>query len=219
VAAHVLAANPELRWAEVKDVLRRACDPIDPSGGQYDATGHSKFYGHGRLNAETAVKLAKAAVGRQVVVNKLLNEPIPDLGTAEGIIEVADASPVEKLAVSVRLEHTYIGDLVITLVPPPGRGLPSVTLHDRAGGRTRDLDRVYDPSTLPKLAAFAGKPCDGTWTVRVDDRAAEDAGVLVQIGLHLFLAPADGGGDPRRAVRRPVVKNGKPTRRRAKAGR
>ena len=71
VAALVLSANSALRWNEVKDILRRACDRIDPQGGQYDANGHSKFYGHGRLNAETAAKLAKGEVARVVIVNKV----------------------------------------------------------------------------------------------------------------------------------------------------
>jgi subtilisin family serine protease len=51
VAALVLSVNPQLRWQEVKDVLKRACERIDPQGGQYDANGHSAKYGFGRLNA------------------------------------------------------------------------------------------------------------------------------------------------------------------------
>jgi hypothetical protein len=56
VAALVLSRNPSLRWDEVKDVLRRSCDRIDPEGGKYDADGHSPNYGYGRLNAEKAVR-------------------------------------------------------------------------------------------------------------------------------------------------------------------
>jgi hypothetical protein len=36
--------------------MRRACDRIDPEGGEYDETGHSPRYGYGRLNAEKAVR-------------------------------------------------------------------------------------------------------------------------------------------------------------------
>jgi len=59
VAALILSVNPALKWQEVKDVLKRACDRIDPAGGQYDAAGHSPKYGFGRLNALTAIELAK----------------------------------------------------------------------------------------------------------------------------------------------------------------
>src|SRR4029077_4663055 len=58
-AALVLSVNPVLKWNEVKDLLKRACDRIDPQGGQYDAAGHSAKYGYGRLNARTAVDLAQ----------------------------------------------------------------------------------------------------------------------------------------------------------------
>jgi subtilisin family serine protease len=190
VAALVLAANPSLRWDEVRDVLRRSADRIDPAGGAYDGDGRSRFYGFGRLNAEAAVRMARTSVGRLLVVNKMVMEPIPDLGRAEGTLEIGDATPVEQLVATVRLEHTYIGDLVITLIPPPGRGLPSVVLHNRAGGSTRNLERQYDSSNTPRLSAFAGKRCDGTWTVRVEDRAAVDAGMLMQIGLQLSLPAA-----------------------------
>lgn len=191
VAALVLAANGTLGWKEVRDLLRRACDKIDPSGGSYDpTTGHSQNYGYGRLNAETAVKLAKQTQGRLVIVNKLLNEPIPDLGSVSGTIDATETTPVEKLVVSVRLEHTYIGDLLITVLPPTGRGLPKVVLHNRAGGSRDNLDQNYDPSNTPALAAYLGKKCNGTWTVTVEDKAARDSGTLIQIGLQMSIPPA-----------------------------
>jgi subtilisin family serine protease len=190
VAALVLSANSALRWNEVKDILRQACERIDPQGGEYDTNGHSKFYGHGRLNAETAVKLAKEGVGSAVIVNKVLNVPIPDLGSVEGTVEATETTPVDKAAVYVRLEHTYIGDLLITVMPPSSSGLPKVVLHNRAGGSRDNLEMLYDPSNTPALAAYSGKKCDGTWTLRVEDKAAQDSGMLVQIGLHLFLPSA-----------------------------
>jgi subtilisin family serine protease len=58
VAALVLARNPGLRWTEVRDVMKRSCDAIDPKDGRYDAAGHSPYYGYGRLNARRAVELA-----------------------------------------------------------------------------------------------------------------------------------------------------------------
>jgi subtilisin family serine protease len=59
VAALVLAMNPGLHHEEVKDILKRGCDRIDKVNGQYDpGTGHSRFYGYGRVNASKAVKLA-----------------------------------------------------------------------------------------------------------------------------------------------------------------
>jgi subtilisin family serine protease len=61
VAALVLAVAPDLAWGGVKDILRQSCDRIDEASGRYDADGHSAFYGYGRINAATAVELAKSA--------------------------------------------------------------------------------------------------------------------------------------------------------------
>ncbi|WP_417909558.1 S8 family peptidase [Candidatus Electronema sp. PJ] len=58
IAALVLSVNPDMKWHEVKELLKRACDKIDPQGGSYDGSGHSLKYGHGRLNAAAAVNLA-----------------------------------------------------------------------------------------------------------------------------------------------------------------
>jgi subtilisin family serine protease len=58
VAALVLSVNPELTWEQVRDVLKDCCDRIDEDGGDYDGKGHSAVYGHGRVNALTAVELA-----------------------------------------------------------------------------------------------------------------------------------------------------------------
>lgn len=64
VAALVLARNKKLRGDEVKDILKRACDRIDATHGQYDrTTGHSPWYGFGRVNALKAVQLAKPSGG------------------------------------------------------------------------------------------------------------------------------------------------------------
>jgi subtilisin-like proprotein convertase family protein len=78
-----------------------------------------------------------------------------------------------------------------------------VILHNRSGGPTHDLDRQYDPSNTPGLAVYSGKPCDGTWTVRVEDMAAQDSGMLIQIGLQLALpaAPTDRAASPASSAR------------------
>jgi subtilisin family serine protease len=190
IAALVLSANGALRWNEVKEILSRSCDRIDPQGGGYDRHGHSKLYGYGRLNAATAVKLAMNAMAQVVVVEKQMNQLIPDLGSTEGMLETTEKTPIEKMAVHVKLEHTFIGDLVITLIPPAGSRMTKVVLHKRTGGNKHHLDMVYDPSNTPALNAYVGKKCQGKWTVRIEDKAAEDSGRLLQIGLHLYLPSA-----------------------------
>jgi len=196
VAALVISANPSLTATEVRDILKRSCIKIDPQNGQYDVKGHSPFYGFGRLDAGVAVNLAKSKLGRLSVFSKLVNALIPDLGVVEEVVDVGEESFIEKLIVSVRLQHTYIGDLVITLIPPASLGLANVVLHNRAGGRRHDIDQRYSASTTAALAAFAGKSCKGAWTFRVEDRAAQDSGTLIQIELQLSIPPIDRNASP-----------------------
>jgi subtilisin family serine protease len=58
IVALVLSVNPDLCWADVRDILRRSCDKIDRKDAAYDATGHSKKLGYGRINARKAVERA-----------------------------------------------------------------------------------------------------------------------------------------------------------------
>ena len=67
IAALVVSANPGLSAPQVKDILRRSTDKIeDPrtdemtglAYGRYDSRGHSRWFGHGKVNAESAVQEA-----------------------------------------------------------------------------------------------------------------------------------------------------------------
>ncbi len=105
-------------------------------------------------------------------------------------LDVSDATPVEAISAGVDLTHTWIGDLVITLEPPPALGVAPVFLHNRAGGSADAIKTVYDAASTPGLAAFAGKACNGVWTLRIRDAAAQDSGTLVSFSLRLsFLHP------------------------------
>lgn len=191
VAALALSVNPGLKWNEVKDLFRRACDRIDPQGGQYNSDGHSVKYGYGRLNARTAVDLAKPLPRNEVTVSRRFDGLIPDLQTVIFTLDVPDAAPVEGVSVGVDLKHSYIGDLIITLEAPAGTGVSPVILHNGTGGSRNSIKKVYDKSTTPRLAAFAGKACNGKWTLRIRDKQAQDYGVLEAFSIRLVFAHPD----------------------------
>lgn len=67
----MLPANPRLRAAEVKAPLQSSADKITNAGtdpmtghafGSYDAKGHSRWFGHGKVNAAQAVAAAAATL-------------------------------------------------------------------------------------------------------------------------------------------------------------
>ena len=177
VAALVLSRNPSLRWDEVKNILGTSCDKIDQANGNYDsALGHSAWYGFGRLNAKQAVKLAVPPRRARVVVHGVRQDiSIEDLQQSALAVDVADNRPITDIRLSVDIEHTYVGDLVVKLLAPTG---DTITVHDREGGGADNLNTVYDTSNSPALGALLGKSPRGSWKLQVSDKVREDTGKI-----------------------------------------
>ncbi len=76
-AALILSVNQDLKWTEVRDIIRKTADKIDRAKGAYDKNGHSRFYGYGRINTLKAVRLAlekgKRKVRRKAVKASLIS--------------------------------------------------------------------------------------------------------------------------------------------------
>ena len=72
------------------------------------------------------------------------------------------------LEVAVNIVHTYIGDLQVYLIAPDGS---SYTLHNRSGGGTDNINQTYTVNASSETA-------NGTWQLRVRDRASGDTGYL-----------------------------------------
>lgn len=108
---------------------------------------------------------------------------------------------------TVGLDHTFVGDLVVTLTSPGGT---TVTLSNRRGGTGNNFcNTVFDddgafPSIstitsagnpfsntyLPEsaLSAFDGQSADGNWSLKVVDAANVDTGNIRAFSL-VFAAP------------------------------
>ena len=80
----------------------------------------------------------------------------------------------------VHILHTYIGDLLVTLIAPDGS---TYLLHNRAGGGTDNLHHTY-PANL------SSEPANGTWKLRVQDAAAADVGRIDSWTISLGAGPA-----------------------------
>jgi subtilisin family serine protease len=186
VVALVIARNPNLRWDEVRDVIRRSCDKIDLANTKYDEAGRSAWYGFGRVNAQKAVELALPAQPEPAfVVSARQDVKIPDLKSAQLSVAVADARPLKSLTVTVDIDHTYRGDLIVTLKPPAAMGAANVVLHNRAGGAADNVKAAYAASNVPALGALNGKSPAGVWTLLVEDKARNDIGTLRGFSLEM----------------------------------
>jgi subtilisin-like proprotein convertase family protein len=113
--------------------------------------------------------------------------PIRDFTTSRLDVVVAEAAPLKAVKVTVDIEHTYIGDLDVSIRPPTASGVGAVGLHGNTGGGTDNLRTTYDQVNTPALAALAGKRPQGTWTLVVKDTAAADTGRIRSVSIEMRL--------------------------------
>ncbi len=102
---------------------------------------------------------------------------IGDNTTVESPITITDcpSAPSATSTVPVKIVHTYIGDLAVTLVAPDGS---AYALHNRSGGSADNIDQTY-------TVDLSGETSNGTWKLRVNDNAANDVGRIDTWSLNL----------------------------------
>jgi len=115
---------------------------------------------------------------------------VPDLGVVTSPIPMTWLGEIESARVQVNMNHTYSSDLRISVIHPDGT---TVVLHDRSGWSLDYAQSVYPDVVTPaqSLAALAGKPASGTWTLKVEDMVAGDTGYLSSWYLGLTLKQTD----------------------------
>lgn len=114
--------------------------------------------------------------GSRVAGEDIAGTTIPDNASGiERTIALADAGTVRTIEVDMDITHTYIGDLSLVLRAPDGT---EVILHNRTGGTSDNIIRIYTPKNAATLAAFQGVGIAGDWKLAVRDHAAADRGKL-----------------------------------------
>ncbi|RIV39358.1 M4 family metallopeptidase [Micromonospora radicis] len=103
--------------------------------------------------------------------------PISDNTTVESAIVISGcaATPSPASTVTVDIIHTWIGDLVVSLVAPDGS---AYVLHNRSGGSADNIQQTYTVN-------LSGKAPNGTWRLRVQDAATADTGYINRWALSL----------------------------------
>lgn len=134
---------------------------------------------------------------------------IPDSGSVDIPINVATTGVVGDMNVAVRLNHTFDGDVQMSLISPNGTMVPLATNRggsgDNYGTGSNDCSgtpTVFDDAaasaissgTAPfagsfrpesVLSAFNGEPVSGTWILRVADTANLDTGTVGCVQLQM----------------------------------
>ncbi len=146
--------------------------------------------------------LGSASGATRTYSSGALRVAIADQGTVDRAIAIPDAGAVSYLAVSLRLDHARVADLVISLVAPDGASVPlsvrrggggrnfgsgsrtcsgQVTVfEDGAALRLADDDPPFEGLYRPdgRLARLYGKEARGRWTLRIADERIGQTGTL-----------------------------------------
>ena len=140
----------------------------------------------GRLNRwELEIEGRPNAV---VLLEEMPGTSIPDNNPIgiERQLNTTEGGRVRELEVSVDITHSYIGDLVVTLVSPAATDVP---LHERAGRAADNIITTYTPATQPALQALRGQPIQGAWRLKVADLERLDVGKLNRWALRILREP------------------------------
>ncbi|MBW4581526.1 MAG: S8 family serine peptidase [Tildeniella nuda ZEHNDER 1965/U140] len=193
VAALVLSANPDLTATEVKQLLQQTADKIVDSNpdpqfgfrkGTYEAGGRCDWFGYGKVNAAKAVQaavqrqaMAAIAPSRQIQQQNTTSSAIPD-HNPQGLtstIQITETGTVRSIQISVAIDHSFLGDLQISLTSPSNQ---TVLLQSRTLGRSTRLQTTYTLQTTALLRRFLNQPVQGRWQLRIVDAAEGDTGTL-----------------------------------------
>ncbi len=127
-----------------------------------------------------------------------INPGPPSTVVSQIAVSGLDGLTVDDVDVTVDIDHSWTGDLSISVLNPSGQ---RVVLCDRRGGSRDDFqDTVFDSDanvaigsgTPPfrstfrpegNLADFRNRPANGVWKLEVRDRAFQDGGTLRSWGL------------------------------------
>ncbi|MEZ5537269.1 MAG: right-handed parallel beta-helix repeat-containing protein [Thiolinea sp.] len=151
------------------------------------------------------------ATAAQFDYEVLPGSAISDFVCTEVNIPVPDSFTLSDLNVGLNLNHTYRGDLTVTLAAPDGT---TVTLYNKHGSSGDNLDvhlddahasgisgvgvgahntltpfYEYEYRPYSPLSGFNNKAANGTWTLEVCDGAGGDQGTIKRVALNF----ADGG--------------------------
>ncbi|MEV4541403.1 S8 family peptidase [Micromonospora echinaurantiaca] len=167
-AALVLAANPSFTPQQVRDKLVADATSNAVSNPGSGSPNKLLYVGDGGTTPPPPTGCTQTN-GTDVTIR--------DNATVESTITIAGCTGNAGSASTVALDlvHTYIGDLVVSLVAPDGS---TYTLHNRAGGSTDNINQSYPVNLSAETA-------NGTWKLRVQDAAGGDTGYLNSWTLNL----------------------------------
>jgi len=196
VIALMLEANPNLGWRDVQEIVAYSGRDTDPTHQGWQTNGATNWnggglevshdFGFGFVDAFVAVRLAETWLGTAKSSNEVTatgssapTVAIPDEDSVSDTIAIASDVRIDHVEVTVDIDHTMRGDLVIELTSPDGT---TSVLMDRPGKAPDDPDdrgSTGDDVTWRFYTTHHwGEGSQGDWTLTVRDLATGETGTL-----------------------------------------
>ncbi len=189
-AALLLAAAPDLRWDDARELLRVTATRIDAEYAEYDANGHSIYYGWGRVNPWSALQggllleHAGDVVGCSANLDATVVLPLaPGLGSVAVTVTAPDDTEVFALVEGA--PGIYVGSILFTDGPAVVEdGLVSVATGQQVDveswdtGHVRTLSFDCDVPILLDPAVLVLSP----WAARITWNTFDEATGLATWG-------------------------------------
>ena len=179
VIALMIEANPSLTYRDIQHVLVHSALTNDATDSDWvtNGGGHdvNHKYGHGAIDAGLAVHIARNWTNVNQEYNWSsgeidISQPIPD-NTASGLsnsVTVDAGLLVESVEIRFDADHTYRGDLEITLTSPDGT-------ESRLAEKHEDNNNNFNEWVFTSMLHW-DESSDGVWTLEVNDRGNGDTG-------------------------------------------
>jgi subtilisin-like proprotein convertase family protein len=208
IVAMMLEVNPHLGYRDVQQILAYTAHQTDYSSGKVTANGATDWNGgglefiygaqttgFGQVDALAAVRLAASwdttpktvANTVEVTATQKVAQAIPDndkYGVTSNINVTSDMV-VERVDVSVNINHSFIGDLQIALTSPTGTTSflmyrPSQGALSAYGSSQNDVHFTFD------TVLDWGESATGTWSLNVVDLDKSATGTFTDWTLDLI---------------------------------
>ena len=135
--ALLLSVNPNLTWQQVRDILKDTSEKIDLQNGQYDAQGHSVFYGYGRVDAEKAVNRA----------NELFM--LPEANSVKIISALVNPAGTDKGKENITILNTSVENRILTGWYFESKGKKYMLSGILAAGEAKTITLISSALKLP----------------------------------------------------------------------
>eukprot|EP00913_Durusdinium_trenchii_P023329 g21907.t1 len=194
VVALMLDANPNLTWRDVQHILVNTAAKNDPADFGWYTNGAGRQvnhkFGHGLVDATAAVNMAATWTnvapevhgGTGVITT---NQFIPDFDQMIGVQYVTDVATVyhditiESVEITVDIDHSYRGDLRISLISPSG------SFSQLAEPRMEDAGDDLKSYVFTSVMHW-GENSAGDWTIVISDEEDDEIGIFNSWSLDFY---------------------------------